>query len=297
MGGRGAGKTRAGAEYIRALALGIPPFAREPHMHIALVGQTMADTRAVMVEGISGLLAVHDDDTRPCFEPSRNLLTWPNGATARLYSAETPDALRRPQFEACWCDASAEAMPPALALMHFDCAVNQGANRAIRFLQQTLNVEADGEIGPITLRAAQMANPSEALKTYAALRENHYESLPHFWRFGRGWLNRLAATRTLAGSLLRTPSEKGPDMTTTAPKWWGESLTIWGTIVTGLSTVLPIIGPFIGLDISAAMIEQLGQTVATLLQALGGVIGTLMAIYGRFRARAPLQQRPISFDF
>lgn len=108
MGGRGAGKTRAGAEWIKALALGQAPFARQPVARIALVGETMAETRAVMVEGVSGVLAVHDAAQRPKFEPSKNKLTWANGSVAELYSAENAEALRGPQFGAAWCDEIAK---------------------------------------------------------------------------------------------------------------------------------------------------------------------------------------------
>lgn len=104
LGGRGAGKTRAGAEWIRAQALGTAPLATRPAARIALVGETMADARAVMVEGVSGLLGVHAPHERPKFEPSRRQLTWPNGAIAQLFSAEDPEALRGPQFEVAWCD-------------------------------------------------------------------------------------------------------------------------------------------------------------------------------------------------
>ncbi len=74
-------------------------------------------------------------------------------------------------------------------------------------------------------------------------------------------------------------------------KWWGESLTVWGTIVTALSTILPVIGPFIGLDISAELIQQFGDTVAKLIQIIGGVTGTTMALYGRSRATTKLTRR------
>ncbi len=107
-GGRGAGKTRAGAEWVRAQALGRPPFAGEPVRRIALVAETYHDARAVMVEGVSGLLAVHPPDERPKFYASRNELVWPNGAIAQLFSAEDPDALRGPQFGAAWCDELAK---------------------------------------------------------------------------------------------------------------------------------------------------------------------------------------------
>ena len=108
LGGRGAGKTRAGAEWVRAQALGKPPFAMEPVARIALVGETMHDVRSVMVEGVSGLLSIHPRKERPAFEPSRNQLVWPNGAIAQLFSAEDPDSLRGPQFGAAWADEIAK---------------------------------------------------------------------------------------------------------------------------------------------------------------------------------------------
>lgn len=108
LGGRGAGKTRAGAEWIRTQALGLPPSASEPVRRIALVGETYHDARAVMVEGISGILAVHAPHERPTFFSSRNQLVWPNGAIAELFSAEDPDGLRGPQFGAARCDEIAK---------------------------------------------------------------------------------------------------------------------------------------------------------------------------------------------
>ena len=108
LGGRGAGKTRAGAEWVRGMALGLPPFAARPHGRIALVGETYLDVREVMVEGISGLLAVHPDHERPDFQVSRRRVVWPNGAVAQLFSSEDPEGLRGPQFDAAWCDELAK---------------------------------------------------------------------------------------------------------------------------------------------------------------------------------------------
>jgi len=99
LGGRGAGKTRAGAEWVRANATGA--MAKSP---IALVGETISDARAVMVEGHSGIMAIHPTDERPTFNRSRNELEWSNGAVARLYSASDPESLRGPQFATAWCD-------------------------------------------------------------------------------------------------------------------------------------------------------------------------------------------------
>ena len=99
MAGRGAGKTRAGAEWIRREVMA----AKSP-LRIALVAPTLHDARSVMVEGVSGLLAVHSGGPAPVFEPSRRLLTWPNGCKAQLFSADEPDSLRGPQFHLAWCD-------------------------------------------------------------------------------------------------------------------------------------------------------------------------------------------------
>lgn len=108
LGGRGSGKTRAGAEWVRAMATGTRPFATRPVGRIALVAETMHDARAVMVEGVSGLLAIHHRAEQPRFEPSKAQLVWPNGAIAQLFSAEDPDGLRGPQFEAAWADEIAK---------------------------------------------------------------------------------------------------------------------------------------------------------------------------------------------
>ncbi|MBB3930727.1 phage terminase large subunit-like protein [Kaistia hirudinis] len=104
IGGRGAGKTRAGAEWVRAMAAGRPGYASAPAGRIALVGETLADVRDVMIEGVSGLLAVHRRDERPLWQPSRRRLEWPNGAYALCFSSEDPESLRGPQFEAAWAD-------------------------------------------------------------------------------------------------------------------------------------------------------------------------------------------------
>lgn len=111
LGGRGAGKTRAGAEWVRSVAEA-PRRAFQPPPRIALIGETFADARAVMVEGVSGLLAVHPPEARPLFEVSKQRVTWPNGAVAQLFSAEDPESLRGPQFDAAWADELAKWRRP-----------------------------------------------------------------------------------------------------------------------------------------------------------------------------------------
>jgi uncharacterized protein (TIGR02594 family) len=486
LGGRGAGKTRAGAEWVRAKALGRAATGDAPSARrIALVGETFADVRRVMIEGQSGLMAVHHASERPRFEPSKGQMIWPSGAIAQVFSAEDPDSLRGPQFDAAWCDAFAGAcleraghastrslmarsylrwgealdegrfgavavlsrgsdpsaghvgfllgetdahvvllggnqgdavsvaafpkarllglrwpkeaapqptpaplrddrlfdealghvlemeggftddpydpggptnfgitlavyaawkgvalteatcadlkselrrieqgtvrdiyfarywtlaccaeMAPALAFFHFDAAVNHGVTGAMRLLQRAVGTDADGEIGPNT-RAAIAALPlGDLLQRYAEVRRARYRALRHFWRFGRGWLARVDKTLVRAQGVLganatqaseRTKGER--DMTDTTPdtqpaaKWWGQSITIWGAVITGLSTVLPALGPAFGIDITGDLVREAGEGIVQTAQAVGGLIGTLMTIYGRVRATKPLAQR------
>lgn len=103
LAGRGAGKTRAAAEWVRSLA------ESRTARHIALVAQTASDARDVMVEGgPSSIMKISRPDFRPKYEPSKCRLTWPNGVTATTYSADDPGQLRGPQFDAAWCDELAK---------------------------------------------------------------------------------------------------------------------------------------------------------------------------------------------
>nr|WP_233495374.1 terminase family protein [Rhodosalinus halophilus] len=108
LGGRGAGKTRAGAEWVRAQVEGARPLDEGPARHVALVGETYDQVRDVMVLGESGLLACSPPDRRPDWEPSKRRLVWPNGAVAQLFSSHDPEALRGPQFDAAWADELAK---------------------------------------------------------------------------------------------------------------------------------------------------------------------------------------------
>ena len=108
LGGRGAGKTRLGAEWIRAVASGTAPYGARQCLNIALVGETEHDVREVMIEGPAGLLRVSPRNERPLWMPSRRRLVWPNGAVGLAFSAEDPEQLRGPQFDAAWCDELAK---------------------------------------------------------------------------------------------------------------------------------------------------------------------------------------------
>lgn len=108
LSGRGYGKTRIGAEWVRSIATGSTPLAKGKAARIAIVAETAADARDVLVEGESGILKTHPDDFRPTYEPSKRRLTWPNGATAFLYNGTEPDQLRGPNNDAAWTDELAK---------------------------------------------------------------------------------------------------------------------------------------------------------------------------------------------
>jgi phage terminase large subunit-like protein len=107
IGGRGAGKTRAGAEWVRAFA-NAPKREGESERRIALVGEGEIEVRQVMIEGVSGLLAIHPNQDRPLWHSSQRRLEWNSGAVAQVFSAEDPESLRGPQFHAAWLDELAK---------------------------------------------------------------------------------------------------------------------------------------------------------------------------------------------
>jgi phage terminase large subunit-like protein len=108
LAGRGFGKTRAGAEWVRAQV-------DAGRRRLALIGPTAADVRDVMVEGESGLLSISPPGARPRYQASRRRLVWPGGAMAFLYSAQEPERLRGPQHDAAWADElAAWAYPQAV---------------------------------------------------------------------------------------------------------------------------------------------------------------------------------------
>lgn len=105
MGGRGAGKTRAGAEWVQKI---VEDAGRsDVSLRIALVAETLGDAREVMVEGPSGICRIARH-MGPVFEVSRRRVVWENGAIAQVFSSEDPESLRGPQFDLAWCDELAK---------------------------------------------------------------------------------------------------------------------------------------------------------------------------------------------
>ena len=108
MGGRGCGKTRTGAEWIRSQVEGDTPLSPGKVSRIALIAETADQARDIMILGESGIMSVTPQDRRPELYVSRRRLVWPNGAEAKLFSAKDPESLRGPQFDCAWLDEFAK---------------------------------------------------------------------------------------------------------------------------------------------------------------------------------------------
>ena len=122
LGGRGAGKTRAGAEWVRGQVEGARPLDAGRCHRLALVGETIDQVRDVMIFGESGIMACSPPDRRPVWQATRKRLQWPNGAVAQVFSAHDPESLRGPQFDGAWVD-------------EYGCAaVDKGTNQPNKFL-------------------------------------------------------------------------------------------------------------------------------------------------------------------
>ena len=108
LGGRGAGKTRAGSEWVRSQVEGARPLSPGRAKRLALIGETFDQVREVMIYGDSGIMACSPPDRKPKWVASRRCLVWPNGAEAMCFSAYDPESLRGPQFDGAWVDELAK---------------------------------------------------------------------------------------------------------------------------------------------------------------------------------------------
>lgn len=121
MAGRGFGKTRAGAEWIEKLA------RSRPGVRIALAGASIDEARRVMVEGVSGVLAVAKrNGSKVTWEPSLGRLTWSNGSQAQIFSGDNADGLRGPEHDFAWCDELAKWRQADEAWMNLQMGLRRG---------------------------------------------------------------------------------------------------------------------------------------------------------------------------
>jgi lysozyme family protein len=211
--------------------------------------------------------------------------------------------------------AGCDYLPPALAFFHFDTAVNHGVTGAIRLLQQAVSTDVDAEMGPLTLAAVARGPIVDLLRAYAEVRPCPLRALPPFLALG----TRLARPRRYhafartrdrrraaicdrcsfqASSRTAERTTRHDRCNTSAStdglQMVGQSMTIWGAIITTLSTVLPVMGPALGVDITADLVREVGAEVVQTVQAIGGIVGTILTIYGRARGSQPLAQRAMS---
>jgi phage terminase large subunit-like protein len=120
--GRGFGKSRVGAEKIREWVGG----PSDPMIRVALIAETAADGRDVIVEGESGLLTISPPWNMPVYEPSKRRIVWPNGSQGILFSGDEPDQLRGPQFHKAWVDELAKYRYPQETWDNLEFALRLG---------------------------------------------------------------------------------------------------------------------------------------------------------------------------
>ncbi len=187
LGGRGAGKTRAGAEWVRAITQGARPDLPGEARRIALVGETIEQAREVMVFGESGILATSPRYQRPEWISGRKMLQWENGATAQIYSAFDPESLRGPQFDAAWTDELAKWPGPEEAWNMLQFGLRLGDNpralvtttpRNVPLLRELLALENTAVTSATTFDNAANLSPAfleEVKRRYGGTRLGRQE--------------------------------------------------------------------------------------------------------------------------
>ncbi len=132
--------------------------------------------------------------------------TWENWVGRESDEAEmrglTPEKVEPLYKKKYWDAVRGDELPMGLDYLMFDFAVNAGAGRAIKTLQTAVGVTPDGGFGPMTMAAVQAVDPNELIERFSQTKEDFYRSLNTFATFGTGWLNRVAAVKVKATSML-----------------------------------------------------------------------------------------------
>lgn len=143
----------------------------------------------------------------------------PSADDLRAISEEEVEAIYQQNYwDGCRCDE----LPPPIALLVFDMAVNAGPSRSIRLLQEALGVSVDGIIGPETLGAARAADPQAVAAEFTARRSVYYASLSTFRTFGLGWMRRTAAALSTATVMATSTPALSPSLAPPDPIEDGE---------------------------------------------------------------------------
>lgn len=286
------------------------PYTPPPH--------SMSDFNAAlsMVEELEGGWSDHPADTPTMFGITIDTLSrW---RAKRVTKAEVK-ALSRVESRLIylvfyWFEGHCDRLPSGVDRIHFDACVNHGTKRAAKLLQAAGGAVIDGEIGPETILKASPKAAGEIVAKYASVRMSFYRSLADWPTFGTGWTNRLKKVRALSmadvplsaqpeadlppylrseketpvtDSIFDTGKAEPAKVPTAAqepaapPKWWLTSKTVWGVMLTFASTVLPVILSFYGIHVTPADINVFGDKAFEVLQIIGGLVGTGMAVYGR----------------
>ena len=167
LGGRGAGKTRAGAEWVRQMVEGSRPLDKGVARRLALVGETMDQVREVMIFGDSGIMACSPPDRRPEWIATRRVLRWPNGAEAVACSAHDPESLRGPQFDSAWVDELAKwkRAQEAWDMLQFTLRLGTHPRVCVTTTPRNVDVLKDLLAAPSTVVTRA---PTEANRAYLA---------------------------------------------------------------------------------------------------------------------------------
>lgn len=183
MGGRGAGKTRAGSEWVRSQVEGARANDPGRASRIALVGETQDQVREVMIFGESGIMACTPPDRKPQWNATRRTLTWPNGATAQVFSAHDPSSLRGPQFDAAWADELAKwpYAEEAWDMLQFALRLGDSPQQVVTTTPQNISVLKSIMRNPSTVMTHA---PTEANRAYLA--ESFIEEV--YRRYGGSFL-------------------------------------------------------------------------------------------------------------
>lgn len=203
LGGRGAGKTRAGAEWVRSMVEGSRPRDPGKARRVGLIGETMDQVREVMVFGESGILACSPPDRRPAWIAGRKMLVWPNGAEARLYSAFDPESLRGPQFDAVWADELAK-WPKAQAtwdMMQFGLRLGKNPRACVTTTPRNVDILKSllARSSTVQTHAPTQANRAYLAESFLAEVQERYAGT----RLGREELEGLMLS-DVEGALWRT---------------------------------------------------------------------------------------------
>jgi phage terminase large subunit-like protein len=214
LAGRGFGKTRTGAEWVRS------EVESNRRSRIALVAPTAADARDVMVEGESGILAISPPWFRPIYEPSKRRITWPNGAIATVFTADEPERLRGPQHDGAWCDEPASwRYPDAWDMLQFGLRLGDdprvvvtGTPKPVKLIRDLRDRERNGE-GVIITRGSTYDNAANLAQPFLDAIKAKYEGT----RLGRQELyaevlDDVPGALWTRGMLEKTRVKVAPDM-------------------------------------------------------------------------------------